>query len=95
MSKEKPKTYTAPSKTYFNQQGEKATFAFGKENYKLMLIGIGIVAVGMLLMIGGASEDPKVFSEEIFNFQRLTLAPIVIISGYVVVLISILKKPKE
>lgn len=95
MSKEKPRTTTAPSKSFFNPQGEKATFAFGKENYKFMLIGIGIVAVGMLLMIGGASEDPNVFSEEIFNFQRLTLAPIVIIAGYVVILVSILKKPKE
>lgn len=95
MSKEKPKTFTAPSKSLFNQQGEKATFAFGKDNYKIMLIGIALVAVGMLLMIGGASEDPNKFSEDIFNFQRLTLAPIVIIAGYVVVLIAILKKPKE
>lgn len=96
MAKEKTRpTVPSSSKTFFNQQGEKATFAFGKENYKLMLIGIGLVAVGMLLMIGGASKDPNVFSEDIFNFQRLTLSPIVIIAGYVVVLISILKKPKE
>lgn len=57
-----------------------------------MLIGIGIVALGMILMIGGASEDPNKMSDAIFNFQRLTLAPIVIIAGYVVVLFSILKK---
>lgn len=95
MAKEKSKTFTAPSKSAFNQQGEKATFAFGKNNYKLMLIGIAMVAVGMLLMIGGASEDPNTFSEDIFNFQRLTLAPIIIIAGYVVVLLAILKKPKE
>ncbi len=96
MAKEKPRSTVSPtSKPYFTQQGEKATFAFGKDNYRLMLIGIGIVAMGMLLMIGGASDDPNKFSEDIFNFQRLTLAPIVIIAGYVVVLISILKKPKE
>jgi hypothetical protein len=95
MAKEKTKTTITSSKSMFSQQGEKATFAFGKENYKLMLIGIGAVAIGMLLMIGGASKDPNVFSEDIFNFQRLTLAPIVIIAGYVVVLVSILKKPKE
>lgn len=97
MAKEKPRTAStsSTSKPLFNQLGEKATFAFGKDNYKLMLIGIAIVAVGMLLMIGGASDDPNKFSEDIFNFQRLTLAPIVIIAGYVVVLISILKKPKE
>ena len=60
-----------------------------------MLIGIGIVAVGMLLMTGGASDDPNKMSAEIFDFRRLTLAPIVIIGGYVVVLLSIIKKPKE
>jgi len=95
MAKEKPKTYAAPSKILFNQQGEKATFAFGKDNYKIMLIGIALVALGMILMIGGASDDPNKFSEDIFNFQRLTLSPIIIIAGYVVVLIAILKKPKE
>ena len=102
MSKEKTtpksaqaKTYTAPSKTMFNQLGEKATFAFGKNNYKMLLIGIGIVAIGMLCMIGGASDDPNKMSETIFDFQRLTLAPILIIAGYVVVLLAILKKPKE
>ncbi len=92
MAKEKPKspqpkTAAAPQK--------EATFVFAKENYKLMLIGIAVVAIGMLLMIGGASDDPNKMSEEIFDFRRLTLAPIVIIAGYVVVLLAIIKKPKE
>jgi len=95
MAKEKPKTPAASSKTFFAQQGEKATFAFGKDNYKMMLIGIAIVAIGMICMIGGASDDPNKMSEEIFDFRRLTLAPIVIIGGYVVVLLAIIKKPKE
>lgn len=94
MSKEKQKISPAAPKTAFSQS-EKSTFAFGKDNYKMMLIGIAVVALGMILMIGGASDDPNKFSEEIFNFQRLTLAPIVIIAGYVVVLLAILKKPKE
>ena len=95
MAKEKTKTTTVPSKSMFSQQGEKATFAFGKDNYKMLLIGITVIAVGMICMIGGASDDPNKFSEDIFNFQRLTLAPILIILGYVVVLLAILKKPKE
>lgn len=85
----------ASSKTVFSQQGEKATFAFGKDNYKMLLIGIAIVVVGMICMIGGASDDPNKMSEDIFDFRRLTLAPIVIIGGYVVVLLAIIKKPKE
>jgi hypothetical protein len=95
MSKEKLKTTVTTSKTTFTQLGEKATFAFGKDNYKMMLIGIVIVAMGMICMIGGASDDPKKMSATIFDFQRLTLAPILIIAGYVVVLLAILKKPKE
>ena len=95
MAKERPKTTTASSKTLFNQQGEKATFAFGKENYKMLLIGIAIVAIGMICMISKPSDDPNKMSETIFDFQRLTLAPILIIAGYVVVLLAILKKPKE
>ena len=95
MAKDKPKTPAASSKTVSAQQGEKATFAFGKDNYKMMLIGIAIVAIGMICMIGGASDDPNKMSEEIFDFRRLTLAPILIIAGYVVVLLAILKNPKE
>jgi len=85
----------APSKAAFTQQGEKATFAFGKDNYKILLIGIAVVAIGMIFMMGGASDDPNKMSEDIFDFRRLTLAPILIIAGYIVVLLSIIKKPKE
>lgn len=92
MAKEKPK---APASKTVSAAQEKTTFAFGKENYKLMIIGVVAVAIGMLLMSGGASDDPNKMSEEIFDFRRLTLAPIVIIGGYVVVLLSIIKKSKE
>jgi hypothetical protein len=95
MAKEKPKTYTAPSKSLFTQQGEKPTFAFGKDNYKMLLIGIAIVAVGMLCMISKPSADPNKMSETIFDFQRLQISPFLIIAGYVVVLLAILKKPKD
>lgn len=70
-------------------------FAFGKENYKLLLIGLALIVVGFLLMIGGGSDDPNVFSEDIFNFRRLTLAPILVVAGYVVEIFAIMKKPKE
>lgn len=91
MAKEKPKVAAKAAQPI----PEKITFAFGKENYKMMIIGVVIVAIGMLLMVGGASDDPNKMSEEIFDFRRLTLAPIVIIGGYVVVLLSIIKKSKE
>jgi hypothetical protein len=70
-------------------------FAFGKENYRLLLIGLGLIVLGFLLMIGGASKDPKVFSYAIFDFRRLTLAPILILAGYVVEIFAIMRKPKD
>ena len=70
-------------------------FAFGKENYILMLVGIGLIFLGFILMSGGGSEDPKVFNPDIFSFRRITLAPVVVLAGFVVEIYAILKKPKE
>ena len=70
-------------------------FAFGKENYRLMLIGLAFIVVGFLLMIGGGSDDPTKFSPEIFSFRRLTLSPILILTGYVIEIFAIMKKPKD
>ncbi len=74
---------------------QKADFAFGKENYRLMLIGLAFIVVGFLLMIGGGSKDPKVFNPEIFDFRRLTLAPILVLAGFVTEIFAIMKKPKD
>lgn len=73
----------------------KPGFAFGKENYLYTIIGVVLILVGMLLMMGGGSDDPNVFSEEIFSTRRLTIAPITILAGFGVVLFAIMKKPKE
>ena len=70
-------------------------FAFGKENFRLMLIGIAFIMVGFLLMIGGGSEDPTKFNPEIFSFRRITLAPILILTGFVIEIFAIMKKPKD
>jgi len=70
-------------------------FAFGKENYRLLLIGLGVIVLGFILMIGGGSDDPNKFNDAIFDFQRLTLAPILILGGYVIEIFAIMKKPKQ
>lgn len=68
-------------------------FPFQRQNYILLLIGIGILLLGFFMMSGGGSEDPNEFSEEIFSFRRITLAPIVILGGYGFVMYAIMKKP--
>ncbi len=74
----------------------KAGFALGKENYKLMIIGFIIVIIGFILMIGGKSDDPNVFNkDELFSFRRITLAPIIVLAGFVFEIWAIMKKPKE
>lgn len=83
---------TAKQPVSANRVGE---FAFGKENYRLMLIGLAFIVVGFLLMIGGGSDDPNKFSPELFSFRRLTLAPILILAGYVVEIFAIMKKPRD
>jgi hypothetical protein len=70
-------------------------FAFGKENYRLLFIGLAFIALGFILMIGGGSKDPKVFNPAIFNFQHITLAPILVLTGYVIEIFAIMKKPKD
>jgi hypothetical protein len=70
-------------------------FAFEKENYKWMLIGLGVIVLGFLLMIGGGSDDPQVFNEAIFSFQRITLAPLLILAGYVIEIFAIMKRPRD
>ncbi len=76
------------------QQNDEG-FAFGKLNYKLLIIGFAIIVFGFILMAGGASDDPDVFNEEIFSFRRITLAPIVVLFGFAFEIYAIMRKPGE
>ena len=69
---------------------------FGKENYKWMLIGMGVLALGFFLMAGGKSTDPKVFNDnDVYSTTRITIAPILIIAGFVIEIFAIMKKSKS
>jgi hypothetical protein len=73
----------------------KNGFLFEAVNYKFLLIGLAIVALGFVLMSGGGSEDPNVFKEdELFSFRRIGLAPTMVLAGFGVVIYSIFKKIK-
>jgi hypothetical protein len=67
-------------------------FALGKENYWLLLIGFGIIVIGFALMAGGRSDDPAVFNQDIFSFRRITLAPVVVLLGFLFEVYAIMKK---
>ena len=76
-------------------QLEGQDFAFDKQNYKWLLIGLAFIFVGFILMIGGGSDDPNVFNDGMFNFQRLTLSPILLMAGFIIGVFAIMKKPKS
>jgi hypothetical protein len=78
-----------------NDSKERPDFALGPENYKLLAIGFVIIVIGFLLMIGGKSDSPDKFSNEIFSFRRITLAPIVVLAGFAFEIWAIMKKPKK
>jgi hypothetical protein len=79
-----------------NQESHRAGFALSKENYKYMAIGFAIIIIGFILMIGGRTDDPNVFNgEEIFSFRRITLAPLIVLGGFIFEIWAIMKKPKE
>lgn len=70
-------------------------FLFGKRNYTIMIIGIVIILIGFGLMIGGGSDDPNIFNEDIYNFRRIRLAPTVVLIGLAVEIYAIMAEPKK
>lgn len=75
---------------------QKTGFAIPKENYRLILIGLGIIILGFILMVGGGSDDPNVFNEDkLFSFRRISLSSIVVIFGFAFEVYAIMKKPKS
>ena len=69
-------------------------FAFGKRNYKFMVVGIIFIALGFILMSGGGSDDPNVFNEEIYSFRRIRIAPLIVIIGFAIEIYAILTNPE-
>jgi hypothetical protein len=74
---------------------QKKEFLFGKRNYIIMLIGLVFIALGFVFMAGGGSDNPEVFNEEIYNWQRIRLAPTLVIIGLVIEIYAIFADPKK
>lgn len=69
---------------------------FGKENYMWMLIGVAVILLGYLLMAGGKSADPNKFdAKDVYSTTRITIAPILIVAGFIIEIFGIMKKPKQ
>jgi len=70
-------------------------FPIKKQNIRIILIGLVVNIVGYLLMIGGGSDNPAEFnSDELFSTVRITVAPILIVLGFGIIIYGIMKKSK-
>ena len=80
-----------------NQQptDHKKYFIFEKKNYKFMFIGLAVISLGFILMAGGGSDDPNNFNPDIYNFQRIRLAPALVLLGFAIEVYAILLNPKK
>lgn len=87
-----PTTGTITRKTIVPRGNQ--VFLFDKGNYMWMGIGLAFILLGFILMAGGKSADPHQFNyEDVYSFRRITLAPLLILIGFVVEAYAILKKP--
>ncbi|BAV95243.1 DUF3098 domain-containing protein [Ichthyobacterium seriolicida] len=66
---------------------------FGKKNYLFMFASIALLVIGFVLLSGGEASDPYSFSEDIFNTRRLIVSPFFLISGFSMLVYSIMLKP--
>ena len=82
-------------KNTIKDEQPKQEFIFQQKNYMFMFIGIALIALGFILMSGGGSDDPNVFSEDIYNFRRIRLAPTLVLIGLGIEVYAILLNPHK
>ena len=70
-------------------------YLFNKRRYGYLILSIFIIGIGFVLMSGGESNDPDIFNIEIYNFRRIRLAPLIVVSGFILCILSILYKDKK
>jgi len=76
-----------------DQQKVQGEFLFGKKNYMILIVGAAVILIGFALMLGGGSDDPAIFNEEIYNFRRIRLAPTIVLIGLAIEVYAIMANP--
>ena len=70
-------------------------YLFNKRRYRILFLSILVIALGFIIMSGGETSDPDIFNHEIYNFKRIRLAPLIVLSGFILCIFSILYKDKR
>ncbi|MCP4884410.1 MAG: DUF3098 domain-containing protein [Flavobacteriales bacterium] len=76
-----------------DQQKVQGEFLFGKKNYMILIVGAAVILIGFALMLGGGSDDPNIFNEELYNFRRIRLAPTIVLIGLAIEVYAIMANP--
>ncbi|MGY5846289.1 DUF3098 domain-containing protein [Salegentibacter sp. HM20] len=83
------------SKNKTSPKSQAQNFIFGRRNYLFMFIGLAVIALGFILMAGGGNEDPNIFDPAVYNFQRIRLAPTLVLIGFGIQVYAILLNPHK
>lgn len=78
-----------------NVKAEEVTdkdFALKKKNFVLLAIGAAIIMLGFILMAEAPTADDSIFKEEIYGFRCITLAPMIVLAGFVFEIYAIMRK---
>ena len=70
-------------------------YLFNKRRYRMLFISIFVISLGFIIMSGGETSDPNIFNDKIYNFRRIRLAPLIVLSGFILCIFSILYKDKR
>ena len=70
-------------------------YLFNKRRYRMLFLSIFVITLGFIIMSGGETSDPNIFNDEIYNFRRIRLAPLIVLSGFILCVFSILYKDKR
>ena len=79
-------------KTAQEPAGENPRMPLTRRNYILLAAGFAVIVLGFVLMAGGGSDSPDEIDYAMFSWRRITLAPILVIGGFVVEIYAILKR---
>jgi hypothetical protein len=63
---------------------------FSAKNYALMAVGVLVIVVGFILMSGGGEHTATEFDSSIYSTRRITIAPIVVLLGFVIEILAIM-----
>ena len=66
---------------------EMDKLAIPKENIVYLIVGFAVMLAG-----GGGADSPEVFNYALFSFTRMYIAPLLILIGFAIEIVVLLRK---